>query len=78
MSGVCLALFREGGWNPCFFRPFNDWEVNCVERFLACLHGKRACWDAEDSFLWSMTKNDKFTIKSLYITLEPNNWGLFQ
>lgn len=40
-------LRGEGGWNPCFTRPFNDWEVDCVERFLVCLHGKRVCRDSE-------------------------------
>ncbi|RVW79958.1 GPCR-type G protein 1 [Vitis vinifera] len=24
----------EGGWDPCFSRAFNDWEVEEVERFL--------------------------------------------
>ena len=24
-------------WNSCFFRSFNDWEVDCVARFLTCL-----------------------------------------
>ena len=31
----------KGGWNPCFSKPFNDWEVDCMERFLASLHGQR-------------------------------------
>ena len=23
-----------GGWNPCFVRPFNDWEVDLVGCFI--------------------------------------------
>ena len=26
---------REGGWIPCFSRPFNDWEVMEVGNFSA-------------------------------------------
>ena len=28
---------RKKGKNPCFIRPFNEWEVDSMERFLACL-----------------------------------------
>ena len=28
------SLGEEGGWNPCFSRSFNDWEVEAVERLL--------------------------------------------
>ena len=34
----------EGGrsWSPLFSRPFNDWEVDEVYRFLLVLNGKCA------------------------------------
>ena len=35
----------RGGWNPCFSRSFNDWEVEEAESFLMRLHGKRVCGD---------------------------------
>ena len=41
----------RGGWNPCFSRPFNDWEVDMLESFLVQLHGKRVCGDVEDTVL---------------------------
>ena len=63
----------EGGWSPCFSRSFNDREVDYVERFLLCLHGKRVCRDEEDKVLWTETKSSKFTIKSLYNLLESGN-----
>ena len=28
------SMGEVGGWNPRFLRPFNDWEVEEVERFL--------------------------------------------
>ncbi|RVW86689.1 hypothetical protein CK203_039833 [Vitis vinifera] len=30
-----------GSWNPCFNRPFNDWEMEEVERLFCCLEGKK-------------------------------------
>ena len=27
------SMGEEGGWNPRFSRPFNDWEVEEVERW---------------------------------------------
>ena len=38
----------EGGWDPCFSRAFNDWEVEEVERFLERLHEKRVHGDVDD------------------------------
>ena len=29
-----------GSWSPFFSRPFNDWEVDEVYRFLLSLNGK--------------------------------------
>ena len=45
-------------------------------RFLTCLQGKQV-WDVEDFLIWSMTKSDKFTVKSLYHVLEPDFVGSF-
>ena len=42
-----------GGWNPCFSRAFNDWEV---ETFLEWLHGKRVGRDVEDMVFWTESK----------------------
>ncbi|KAL6339432.1 hypothetical protein AAG906_032966 [Vitis piasezkii] len=38
-----LAEGGWGGWNPCFSRAFNDWEVEEAKSFLERLHGKRVC-----------------------------------
>ena len=50
----------RGRWNPCFFKPFNDYEVEVVKIFLVRLHGKRVCGDVEDTVLWTETKSGKF------------------
>ncbi|RVW93340.1 putative ribonuclease H protein [Vitis vinifera] len=56
---------EEGGWTPHFLRPFNDWEVEEVERLLSSIQGKRLDADGEDRMLWKETKNEIFTVKSL-------------
>ena len=66
-----------GGWNPCFSRSLNDWEVDEVESFLRRLHGKKVCDDVEDVVFWTETKSGKFSVKSLYNALEPCSPSLF-
>ena len=63
-------MSEEGGWSPRFSRPFNDWEVEEVERFLLAIHGKRMVTNVEDRVLWKETKDGKFSIKSLYSAFE--------
>ncbi|RVW75063.1 hypothetical protein CK203_056012 [Vitis vinifera] len=36
------ATGEDGGSNPRFSRPFNDWEMEMVERFIFLLQGKRS------------------------------------
>ena len=68
----CLDCFRRcgGNWSPRFSRPFNDWEMDDVERFLLCLCGKRVNLDEEDRVWWMESKNGKFSFKSIYKSLE--------
>ncbi|RVW54429.1 hypothetical protein CK203_068460 [Vitis vinifera] len=40
---------EEGEWTPRFLRPFNDWEMEKVERFLSTIQGKRL--NAESSLV---------------------------
>ena len=47
--------------------------MDVVESFLVRLHEKRVCGDVEDKVLWTKTKVGKFSIKSLYNTLESGN-----
>ena len=72
-----LAEGGPGGWNPCFSRSLNDWEVDEVESFLRRLHGKKVCDGVEDVVFWTETKSGKFSVKSLYNALEPCSPSLF-
>ena len=72
------SMGEEGGWTPRFSRPFNDWEV---ERFLSTIQGKRLNADVEDRMVWKGTKNEIFTVKSLYNSLDhscavPFPWSI--
>ncbi|RVW47112.1 hypothetical protein CK203_105484 [Vitis vinifera] len=52
VGGGCLELLNgRGSWNPRFTRTFSDWEVDEVEIFLLCMHGKRMLRDEEDMVL---------------------------
>ena len=62
-----VPMGEEGGWTLHFLRPFNDWEV---ERFLSSIQGKRLDVDVEDRMVWKETKNEIFTVKSLYKSLD--------
>ena len=66
-----------GGWNPCFSRALNDWEVEEAERFLERLHGKRVLGDVDYIVVWTETKSGKFSTKSLYLALEADYPYLF-
>ena len=37
-----------GGWNPCFSRALNDWEVEETKSFLERLHKRKVFEDEED------------------------------
>ena len=62
-----------GSWNPCFNRPFNDWELEEVERLFCCLEGKKVRGDEEDKVKWMASKNGDFSVKSLYRTMQPGS-----
>ena len=55
--------------SPSFSRPFNDWEVEEVERLLLTIWGRRLNPLLEDRMLWRETKDEIFLVKSLYSTL---------
>ncbi|RVW52806.1 hypothetical protein CK203_076615 [Vitis vinifera] len=48
---------KAGSWNPCFNRPFNDWELEEVERLFCCLEGKKVRVDEEDRVKWMESKD---------------------
>ena len=54
------STIEGGGWNPMFSRPFNDWKVEEVVRFLLTIQGKRIATNVEDTVLWKETKDGIF------------------
>ncbi|RVW26078.1 hypothetical protein CK203_112555 [Vitis vinifera] len=66
---------RKGGsWNPCFNRPFNDWELEEVERLFCCLEGKKVRVDEEDRVKWMETKDGFFSAQTKLFCMEAS-WG---
>ena len=60
---------EEGGWSPVFLRPFNDWEVEEVERFLHFLHNKKIRPFREDQLLLKETMTNGFSVRLMYCKL---------
>ena len=62
-------------WAPRFSRRLNNWEVFDVERFLLRLQERRVYSDVEDQVVWTMVKDGRFSVKSLYKALELKRLG---
>ena len=65
-----LAEGGWGGWNPCFLRAFNDWEIEEASSFMEQLHRSRVIEVVEDRVSWTETKSGNFSVKSLYLAME--------
>ncbi|RVW46454.1 hypothetical protein CK203_067327 [Vitis vinifera] len=59
----------EGGWNLCFIRDFNDWEVELVGELLQALRGVRITWE-DDSVFWKGGGSGQFRVKDAYSWLD--------
>ena len=59
----------EGGWNLCFIRDFNDWEVKLVGELLQALRGVRITWE-DDSIFWKGGGSGQFRVKDAYSWLD--------
>ena len=57
---------EDGGWSPVFLRPFNDWEMEEVERFLHFLHNKKIRHVQEDRLLLKESITDGFSVRHMY------------
>ena len=56
--------------NPCFLRPFNDWELELVNGFIYTIQNKRIRPHVKDRMVWKKTKDDLFSVKSIFDELE--------
>ena len=59
----------DGGWSPVFLRPFNDWELEEVERFLQFLYNKKIIPSQEDRLLLKESITDGFSVRLMYSKL---------
>ena len=55
-----------GVWSPVFLRPFNDWELDEVERFFLFLHNKKVRSVQEDHLLLKDSITDGFSVRHMY------------
>ena len=60
----------EGGWNFCFERSFNDWELDIVQCFICTVSSKRLNPLIRDRLLWKEVKDGIFIVKSSFVFLE--------
>ena len=63
---VWCAEMGGGCWNPTFFGPFIDWEMDDLESLLCRIGGRRVIEGVEDRVRWTWSKNGLFSVKSLY------------
>ena len=56
----------DGGWSLVFQRPFNDWEMEEVERFLLVLQNKKIKPFQEDCLILKETRPDGFAVSLMY------------
>ena len=57
---------EDGGWSPVFLRPFNDWELEEVERFLHFIHTKKIRTGQEDRLLLKESITNGFSVRHMY------------
>ena len=69
VANVWDSSREDGGWSPVFLRPFNDLELEEVERFLHFLHNKKIRPFQEDRLLLKESITDGFSIRHMYSKL---------
>ncbi|RVW53603.1 WD repeat-containing protein WDS-like [Vitis vinifera] len=57
---------NQGSRGPHFSRHFNDWELGDVETLFQKLHPLVVKRDVEDTPSWNDSKNENFSVRSLY------------
>ena len=66
VADVWDSSVEAGGWSPVFLRPFNDWEMEEVDRFLLFLHNKKIRSIQEDRLLLKESITDGFSVRQMY------------
>ena len=62
-------ISNEGGWTPCFSRPFNDWEMTEVENFLHTIQPWRVVSNREDKLILKGCNLGIYSVKLIYEAL---------
>ncbi|KAJ9677624.1 hypothetical protein PVL29_022550 [Vitis rotundifolia] len=65
-----------GGWEVHFRRPFQDWELEEVNRFLGHISAEKV-QEGEDFLVWKIERKGMFKVKSYYRSLKEDNSPLF-
>ena len=65
-----------GGWEVHFRRPFQDWELEEVNRFLSYISAVRV-QEGEDFLVWKIERKGTFKVNSYYRSLKEDNNPLF-
>lgn len=58
--------FGYGAWNVQFAMTVNDWEMDEFLAFFSLLNSKVLRRRDDDEMLWLGSKNDAFSVKSMY------------
>ena len=66
VAEVWDSSVEVGVWSPVFLRPFNDWELDEVERFFLFLHNKKVRSVQEDRLLLKDSISDGFSVRHMY------------
>ena len=66
VADVWDSSMEVGGWSPVFLRPFNDWELEEVDRFLLFLHNKKISSIQEDRLLLKESTTVGFSVRHMY------------
>ena len=66
LADVWDSSREDKGWSLVFLRPFNDWEMEEVERFLHFLHNKKIWPFQEDRLLLKESITDGFSVRHMF------------
>ena len=64
----------EGGWNLRFMRPFNDWEMEEMQRLISLISNKKISQRERDKIFWLVDKKGEYTVKAKYRHLEGDTF----
>ena len=70
MGEVWDTTRSEGGWILRFIKPFNDWEMEEIQRLISLISNKNISQKERDKIFWLVDKKGEYTVKANYRHLE--------